>query len=317
MRRDYKSRDALYRPGSRRQNSRYGLIALFIATLCGSAIFISTQDDTVASEPNEPAAGTAALTLATHETDVITPVSATESQPAQLEVVALRLPNQGSIKKKNPPLAEAHKEVVQVSQIANPANLPLATSTTTVSKDTGQQEPSPVQNKLPPIQNTALNAESNQQRPEPVTVSAPAAPELASTPLAADSWIETKVKNGDSLAVIFSRLELSPNLLHRIVNSSKEAKQLAKIKPGEFIKVRQSSTGDFLELVHKKSAIRSMRILAANDQFTTKVINRDLEKRIAEASGTITSSLFVDASRAGLSDSLVMELANIFGRHIR
>jgi murein DD-endopeptidase MepM/ murein hydrolase activator NlpD len=127
------------------------------------------------------------------------------------------------------------------------------------------------------------------------------------------TWQEERVKPGDSLALIFSRLKLSPNLLHRIVNSSKEAKTLANIRPGEAIKVRIDQQGELLELVHKQSEIRSLQILPADESFTAQIKDRSLEKRIASASGTITSSLYIGAQRAGLSDALTMELANIFG----
>lgn len=127
------------------------------------------------------------------------------------------------------------------------------------------------------------------------------------------TWQEEKVRNGDSLALIFSRLKLSPNLLHRIVNSSEEAKTLANIRPGEVIRVRLDQQGELLELVHKQSAIRSLQILPSDEAFTAQINDRSLEKRLASASGTITSSLYMGAQRAGLSDSLTMELANIFG----
>ncbi|WP_275097753.1 OapA family protein [Sedimenticola hydrogenitrophicus] len=127
------------------------------------------------------------------------------------------------------------------------------------------------------------------------------------------TWQEERVKPGDSLALIFSRLKLSPNLLHRIVNSSKEAKTLANIRPGEAIKVRIDQQGDLLELVHKQSEIRSLQILPTDESFAAQINDRSLEKRIASAAGTITSSLYMGAQRAGLSDALTMELANIFG----
>jgi len=127
------------------------------------------------------------------------------------------------------------------------------------------------------------------------------------------TWHEERVKRGDSLALIFSRLKLSPNLLHRIVNSGKEAQTLANIRPGETIKVRLDQQGELLELVHKQSAIRSLQILPADETFTAQIKDRSLEKRVASASGTITNSLYLSAQRAGLSDSLTMELANIFG----
>jgi len=126
-------------------------------------------------------------------------------------------------------------------------------------------------------------------------------------------WIEEQVKKGDSLSRIFSRLGLSANLLHRIVNSSKEAKQLARIRPGQFLKVKLDQDGKLLTLIHERSAIESLQVLPAGDGFETRIVERGLEKRIAQKTGTITSSLYEGAQRAGLSDELIMKLASIFG----
>lgn len=126
-------------------------------------------------------------------------------------------------------------------------------------------------------------------------------------------WIEETVKKGDSLSRIFSRMGLSAGLLHRIVNSSKEAKQLARIRPGQSLKVKLDKDGRLLALVHQRSAIESLQVLADGDGFETRIVERGLETRVAETSGTITSSLYEGAKRAGLSDQLIMELANIFG----
>ena len=128
-----------------------------------------------------------------------------------------------------------------------------------------------------------------------------------------DHWIEEKIKPGDSLSKIFSRLGLSASLLHRIVNSSKEAKQLANIRPGEIFKVHLDDENAFLGLIHQRSRIRSLEILPEGDGFESRSINRGLETRVTQASGTITNSLYQGAQRAGLSDELTMELANIFG----
>ncbi len=127
------------------------------------------------------------------------------------------------------------------------------------------------------------------------------------------SWRETKVKKGDSLARIFSRMGLSASLLHRIVNSSKEAKELARIRPGEILKVKIDDQGNLLELIHQRNPVVSLQILPEGDSFTTRTVRRNLEKRINHASGVITNSLYEGAKRAGLSDELIMELANIFG----
>ncbi|MCB1879535.1 MAG: peptidoglycan DD-metalloendopeptidase family protein [Gammaproteobacteria bacterium] len=126
-------------------------------------------------------------------------------------------------------------------------------------------------------------------------------------------WLKEKVNKGDSISKIFSRMNLSASLLHRILNSSTEAKELASIKPGEILKVKIDGEGNFLGLILERNAIESLNIQERDDGFRTRTVERGLETRIANASGTITNSLYQSAQRTGLSDQLIMELANIFG----
>jgi murein DD-endopeptidase MepM/ murein hydrolase activator NlpD len=126
-------------------------------------------------------------------------------------------------------------------------------------------------------------------------------------------WLEEKVGKGDSLARIFTRLGLSPTLLHNITHSGEEAKKLAQIIPGELLRVQLDEAGNFQQLIHVRSPINSLRITPEGDSFKAEILTKELEKRINHLSGTITNSLYESAQEAGLSDDLIMDLAFIFG----
>ncbi len=126
-------------------------------------------------------------------------------------------------------------------------------------------------------------------------------------------WLEEKVRNGDSLARIFSRLGLSPTLLYNITHSGDEAKELARINPGESLRVQLDDEGNFLQLIHERSPINSLKITPDGESFRTEIVTQELETRVAHLSGTITNSLYQSAQEAGLSDDLIMDLAYIFG----
>ncbi len=126
-------------------------------------------------------------------------------------------------------------------------------------------------------------------------------------------WLEEEVGNGDSLARIFSRLGLSPTLLHNITHSGDEAKELARINPGESLRVHLDDEGNFLQLIHQRSPINSLKITPDGESFRAEIVTQDLETRVAHLSGTITNSLYLSAQEAGLSDDLIMDLAYIFG----
>ncbi len=125
--------------------------------------------------------------------------------------------------------------------------------------------------------------------------------------------LQHTIKSGESLSSIFKKHGLSANLLHRIVHSSDTAKQLTDIRPGETLLLELDADDNLhrLQLVHNK--IHSLEITAEGDSFYALELNREVEPRTAFTSGTIESSLYEAAKQAGLSENLIMELANIFG----
>jgi murein DD-endopeptidase MepM/ murein hydrolase activator NlpD len=125
--------------------------------------------------------------------------------------------------------------------------------------------------------------------------------------------LQHKIRSGDSLSTIFKKHGLSANLLHRIVHSSDTAKQLTDIRPGETLFLELDSDDKLHRLTLEHNKIRSLEITAGNDGFSAIELNREVEPRSTFTSGTIESSLYEAAKEAGLSENLIMQLANIFG----
>ncbi|MCP4996840.1 MAG: peptidase M23, partial [Gammaproteobacteria bacterium] len=129
----------------------------------------------------------------------------------------------------------------------------------------------------------------------------------------AEGWIEETVASGDSLARIFSRLGLSAKLLHQITNSGEEAKGLTRIKPGESLKIKLDNNGRLQELIYQRRPVDALHPTPTGDGFKAKTSTKQVETRQGYLSGTIVSSFYLSAQKAGLSDALIMDLATIFG----
>jgi murein DD-endopeptidase MepM/ murein hydrolase activator NlpD len=125
-------------------------------------------------------------------------------------------------------------------------------------------------------------------------------------------WSTHRVKSGDTLAKIFSKYGLSARLVHNIVNSGKEGAKLTHIRPGQELRIHTTTEGEFIALTQVIDAIHSLQIKRTDDGFSAEEIEQEVEYRTAFASGTIAQSLFLSAKESGLSDSLIMSLANIF-----
>ncbi|MDE3736349.1 murein DD-endopeptidase MepM/ murein hydrolase activator NlpD [Metapseudomonas resinovorans] len=124
------------------------------------------------------------------------------------------------------------------------------------------------------------------------------------------------VGNGDTLSTVFAKVGLSANVLHDVLNSSKDAKQLSRLKVGQNFEFKLTPSGELEKISTKVSGLESVHLEKTPKGYTFK---RDVikpELRSAYARGVIDSSLFLSAKRAGLSHDLAMDLANIFGYDI-
>ncbi len=121
-----------------------------------------------------------------------------------------------------------------------------------------------------------------------------------------------KVKQGESLSIIFSRLDLSKTDLHHIIHANKLGKQFASIRPGKSLIFSIDSDGLLQQLIYKKNTIDTLKATRNENSFNVEIISKAIETKITSAQATINSSLFLDGKEAGLSDGLIMDLASIF-----
>ena len=126
-------------------------------------------------------------------------------------------------------------------------------------------------------------------------------------------WHEYTVKSGNSIAYIFAKLDLPPQQLHAIVSQGGAAKNLEKIYPGQKLRFLTDEHEGLLRLEYQIDKLSGLTVARAGDEFEVSTTHRTPERRISNASGTINSSLYIAAQKAGLPDGLTMELADIFG----
>lgn len=126
-------------------------------------------------------------------------------------------------------------------------------------------------------------------------------------------WHEHKIKSGESLSAIFSSNNLSKLDLHNIVHANDISSQFAAIRPGKSLLIGHDISGELSHLVYKKSPHEELKATRLEDgNFKVEQQTKEIDRRIATATGVIHSSLFLDGKEAGLSDNVIMQLANIF-----
>ena len=131
----------------------------------------------------------------------------------------------------------------------------------------------------------------------------------------AGEWKSYQIKSGDTLSVLFKRAGFSAQELMKVLDADKE-KNLRKIFPGNTIEFN-SLDGQLNKVKLKRNLLESTLVSRNSDgSFSTEVIKRVPEAHPAFGAGTITSSLYAAGQNAGLSQGLIMEMANIFGYDI-
>ena len=122
-----------------------------------------------------------------------------------------------------------------------------------------------------------------------------------------------RVKSGDTLSSLFHRAGLNDKALFELINSSPQAKTLARLHPGHEFIFELDEQGALSKLTHVLDTLNSEIYTRNNDTFDHTLVTRKPDVKLAIRSGVITSSLYNAGKAENLGDELIMELASIFG----
>jgi len=167
--------------------------------------------------------------------------------------------------------------------------------------------------------------------PKVPTQVAPAATQLANVPLAVvplavprldpasvkplapvETWQTVQVQPGQTLADIFIAQGLSMTDLQHVIDASGGTKVFHQIKPGQEFQflVGSDHVLQGVRFDPDEASIATLRFADGKPQLTTQ--KRDVQRREHVAHGLIDSSLFGAASKAGMSNAMVLKLAEVF-----
>ncbi len=154
---------------------------------------------------------------------------------------------------------------------------------------------------------------SEQASSDEGTPEAPTGEPVAETDPLAKSVV---VANGDTLSTVFAKVGLSPAVMHAVLASSPDAKQLSRLKIGQTLEFQLTEQGELASLRSKLNSLETLALEQTPKGYVFKKEQVKPEVSTAYARGEIDSSLFLAAKRAGLSHNLTMDLANVFGYDI-
>lgn len=127
-------------------------------------------------------------------------------------------------------------------------------------------------------------------------------------------WDSFKVKKGDTLSTLFKKAGYNDSYMYQVIAGDKSNKQLANIYPGETLAFLKDENEELDQIRLQRSQLESFVVSRnENGTYSSKEVFIEPEVQLAYAEGEIDSSLFLAGQKAGLKQSMIMELANIFG----
>ncbi|MDZ7736715.1 MAG: LysM-like peptidoglycan-binding domain-containing protein [Gammaproteobacteria bacterium] len=129
-------------------------------------------------------------------------------------------------------------------------------------------------------------------------------------------WQTVSVKSGDSMALIFKRLGLSPRQLYEIMQLGEVTQALKKLRPGQELLFDIDDSGEqtmLKALQYDPDSLHQLTVQRTDDGYEAELAEAELTTRVRAASATIDSSLFLAGQAVGMSDNLIMQLVAIYG----
>ena len=131
----------------------------------------------------------------------------------------------------------------------------------------------------------------------------------ASAPSSAP-WESIQIQSGDSLVGIFKRMDLA---VAQAIEISKvpEAKPLVSLRTGPYLKIQRDGPA-LLALQYQPNIRTFLHVTAENQTFVARLTEREFETQEREVTVEITDSLYQSALRAGLPESVIYRVTEIF-----
>jgi murein DD-endopeptidase MepM/ murein hydrolase activator NlpD len=133
-------------------------------------------------------------------------------------------------------------------------------------------------------------------------------------PVENNEWRIITIKSGDTLGSIFSANGLSATTTHYVSALNDHTKALRNIKPGQKIHLLLDEQQSLLQMKYVYGMTKTLEVHRNEDQsLSSQIVNYKLDTVPVFRQGVIKSSLFEAAAAGDIPDSVIMDLANIFG----
>jgi murein DD-endopeptidase MepM/ murein hydrolase activator NlpD len=291
------------------------LTALAAASALGTIALISPSGTRTPADPVDPVAlwldtGEPARVVEAAAPPDIAPPPLAPSRDTPQPVLVDRPERSTDAEAAGPPSSQDAARLLAIELVAEPP--PAAEALPEIEATAGTDATGTAATRAePPAPTPTSTAATAKPQPSAAAQTAPADDEpVQAMP---SRWHDHTVKKGETLAQVLKGFGVDKDDRAKVQAVARGNAALTGLKMGQQIRGRVDRDGGLLELQLKLDAKTSVHVELADDDFRVHTIDRPVEKRLAQTSAVIQSSLFVDGQDAGLSDAQIMELAAIFG----
>lgn len=132
---------------------------------------------------------------------------------------------------------------------------------------------------------------------------------------------EDRVRSGDSLATLLTRLGVDDNAAANFIKSDTLARAVMQLRAGKRVMARTSEDGELQQLTTtlgdgRDGSTNNLVITRDGDNFKASTVPAVLERRIEMRSGMIRSSLFAATDNAQIPDGIATQIVDMFATNI-
>ena len=147
---------------------------------------------------------------------------------------------------------------------------------------------------------------------ETLALPLPPAPREPAQPVVA-SWKPVEVQPGQTLSEIFQSQGFDATDLAKVMASGKDTGALKTLHPGDQLEFLTDADGKLKGFRYDlESATRVTLTVQADGSMHAQVTTLPIERRLHFAHGVVKGSLFAAGAKAGLSETMVLKLADVF-----
>lgn len=129
-------------------------------------------------------------------------------------------------------------------------------------------------------------------------------------------WRTERVQRGDTVAELLRRLNVDDSTASNYLRQNKATESLSRLSTGKDIQAETHADGSLISLQYINNNGSQVIIEKKGENFNTRILSAQVEKRVFMRAGEISSTLFAATDGAGIPDAAANQLADIFSGDI-